>query len=376
MSGRGQIAARILTYLVTEASCCRRDLAAALGISKASVSRTVGPLLECGLVREGEATEREKGGPGRRTVPLSACPDCVYLLGTDLEGGALRACVLDGRREVVAGEICQIGADWPVERMLVEWQELVARVIERAAVPPGRLAAVGGGLPGVVARQGFRTRAFLPPGQWAELDAQVPLGTHGVPAMAANNVLCVSEYERRVGVARGEEGFLSILVRYGLGAALYGKGRLLSGEADFAGEFGHMRLFADGPVCVCGLPGCLDVRASGRTLPVLADLAEDERHAILRIRAAALGCGIANLLKVFHPPMVLLNGVYNPFADELRPLLTAAIGEEFGSLPLTQPRLVFGEQAEFKTAIGAALRAGAQVLPGYFTALLAGGNAS
>jgi predicted NBD/HSP70 family sugar kinase len=326
----------------------------------------VGELLASGLVCEGEPIEREQGGPGRRIVPLSLLPDSVYMVGTDLEGGALRACVLNGCREIVAGETRLVGADWSVSRMLTEWQRLVAAVIAQSAAPLDRLAVVGGGLPGVVERGGFHTRAFLPPGQWTELDASVSLAGHGVPAAAANNVLCVSEYERRLGAATGEPGFLSILVRYGLGAALYGEGRLLSGETDFAGEFGHMRVFADGPQCVCGLRGCLDVRTSGRTMPDLARLTPGERLAVLGERAEALGQGIANLLKVFHPPMVLLNGVYNPFADEFRPLLAAAIEHEFGQLPLTRPRLVFGEQAEFKTSIGAALRAAAELLPAYF----------
>jgi len=64
--------------------------------------------------------------------------------------------------------------------------------------------------------------------------------------------------------------------------------------------------------------------------------------------------------------MVLLNGLYNPYADEFRPLLEAAIDGEYGSLPLARPRLVFGEWAEYKTAIGAALRAGVQFLPEFF----------
>lgn len=362
----GRIAAQVLTRLVTETSCCRRELAEMLGVSKASVSRTVMPLIEDGTVRESDPVGRAEGGPGRRRVPLTVRPDYVYLLGTDLEGGALRACVLNACREVVAGEICSIGPDWSTNRLLAEWRSLLERVLVRAEVPPGRLAAVGAGLPGVVAQSGLATRTFLPSGQWSELDAAEPLRALGVPVAVANNVLCVSEYEQRLGLAREERSFLSVLVRYGIGAALYADGRQFTGETRFAGEIGHMRIFEDGAVCTCGMTGCLDVLASGRTLPDLAALAPLERLDLLRGRAQALGQGIANLLKVFQPRAVLLNGVYNPFAETFSPLLAAAIDREFGSLPLARPNLLFGERAEFKASIGAALRAGAEFLPDYF----------
>ncbi len=371
MNTYGQVAARILTHLVTESACCRRDLAQVLHVSKASVSRTVAPLLDSGLVHEGDPVEREEGGPGRRTVPLSVRPDCAYLVGTDLEGGLLRACVLNACREVVAGELYQVDGTWPVDRLLQEWRELIERVVEKAAVPRERIAALGGGLPGVVAHRGFSTRAVLPPGHWTELDATEPLTTLGVPSTVANNVLCVSEFEQRIGMAQGEPAFLSILARYGLGAVLYVDGRQLAGSDHFAGEFGHMRLFEDGPLCSCGKRGCLDVRASGRTLPDMTDLGYAERQSVLRDRAQALGCGIANMVKMFQPPMVLLNGVYTPYGEQFRPLLAEAIEGEFGSLPLARPRLVFGQQVEYKTAIGAALRAGVQFLPQYFADQLA-----
>lgn len=165
---------------------------------------------------------------------------------------------------------------------------------------------------------------------------------------------------------------ISILVRYGIGAALYAEGRQFAGETRFAGEIGHMRIFEDGPVCACGLTGCLDVLASGRTLPSLASLESAERLAVLSGRAQALGRGIANLVKVFQPPAVLLNGVYNPYAEEFGPLLAEALDAEFGNLPLARPRLLFGEQADFKSSIGAALRAGAEYLPDFFAARMDG----
>ena len=80
-------------------------------------------------------------------------------------------------------------------------------------------------------------------------------------------------------------------------------------------------------------------------------------EAELSKRMRALGTGIANLLKVFHPPLVILDGIYNDFESEIVPVLKEALREELEGLALSAPTLVLGEKVEFKTSIGAALRA-------------------
>jgi predicted NBD/HSP70 family sugar kinase len=174
---------------------------------------------------------------------------------------------------------------------------------------------------------------------------------------AANNALCVAEYERRAGCAADATSFISIIARYGIGAAVCARGSFLEGEHTFIGEFGHTRINIDGPKCVCGRNGCLDVYASGRTLPAKPKRNGAAWKRALSKRVEYLAAALANLLKVCHAPLVVLNGVYNDYAGQVLPVLTRALENELEPLGIESPGLAFGEPSELKSSVGAAHRA-------------------
>jgi len=349
-----QTASRVLTEMIASGAASRKELETRLRLSKASISRTVDRLLAAGYLREGEKVENDSRG--RRATSLHVRPDLAFMVGTDLEGRAIRACVLDCTRRIVASRSCVIGPSWPVRHILGRWGDLLEEVVASSGVGRQNLAGLGAGLPGVVLRDGFRTRAYLPPGQWVDLDPGPALNRLRLPVTVANNVVCVSDYERRLGVARGKASFLSILARYGIGAAIYCHGEFLHGEESFTCELSHMRIDVDGPRCICGGRGCLDVYASGRTMPPASRRRGPSWRRELNRRIRALGVAIANLLKLFHPPLVILNGIYNDYEDHVRSVLLAVLADELGGVGLSTPDVAFGEKVDFKSSIGAALR--------------------
>lgn len=355
MEGGRLTAARVIAAMITTGARSRKELETQLGLGKASISRTVDRLIRGGYVTEGP--KADGASRGRKPRSLLVEPDLAYLLGTDLEGFAVRACVLDCARRIVATARRRIGTGWSVGRILKEWSAVLEEVVTRAGIPKSKIAGIGAGLPGVVTSDGLRTYAYLPPGQWVDLDVSEVLGSLGPGVAGANNVLCVADYERRMGVARGQTSFLVVLARYGLGAAMYGNGAFLVGDGAFTCELGHMRIRAGGPACVCGKRGCLDVMASGRTLPARRQRRGRAWKTELGNRIKALGVGVANLLKVFHPSLVILDGVYNDYESDVKPALIEALHHELCGIRLSTPRLAFGDKVEFKTSIGAALRA-------------------
>jgi len=348
-------AARVIAAMVTLGAASRKELEAALALGKASISRTVDRLIRKQYVTEGPKVASSRG---RKAASLRLKPGLAYLVGTDLEGLAVRGCVMDCSRRIVAAARREIGPRWSVGRILKSWSELLEELIAKSGVPKHKIAGVGVGLPGVVASDGLHSRAYLPPGRWVELDAGRVLAGLGLPATGANNVLCVADYERRLGAARGRTSFLAVLVRYGLGAVMFGNGAFLVGDESFTCEFGHMRISAGGPACACGSRGCLDVVASGRTLPAPGRRKGPDWERELARRVRALATGIANLLKVFHPPLVILDGVYNDHESFVRPRLVKALETELSGVALSVPEVAFGARAQFKASLGAALRAG------------------
>src|SRR5207248_5214410 len=117
-------------------------------------------------------------------------------------------------------------------------------------------------------------------------------------------------------------------------------GRLYRGASGGAGEIGHMQILPEGPLCGCGRNGCLEALASGGALARLAaELVQTEPDGILsRLlresgqapnaevlgRAASagdtvasealavagryLGAGLANIVNVFNPEVIVLTG--------------------------------------------------------------------
>jgi glucokinase len=101
-------------------------------------------------------------------------------------------------------------------------------------------------------------------------------------------------------------------------------GSLVRGAQGAAGEFGHMTIDYDGPLCPCGAHGCLEAFVSGTALArearalgleltaaQVAELAHDGHvgaRALVGEMGTRLGTGIANLVNAFNPLVVVLGG--------------------------------------------------------------------
>lgn len=121
----------------------------------------------------------------------------------------------------------------------------------------------------------------------------------------------------------------------GIGAGVISGGNILLGANGGAGELGHTHLVENGPVCKCGSYGCLEAVAGLRALEtrvrkawadlrpeggsarrrmngwdMLAAAAQGDKicsHAAAEI-AVQLGVSIANLVNLFNPSVVVLDG--------------------------------------------------------------------
>ena len=141
------------------------------------------------------------------------------------------------------------------------------------------------------------------------------------------------------GTARGEKNVLAINVNWGLGMGMILDGRLYYGQSGFSGEFGHFPLLNNDKICRCGKVGCLETGSSGSALAemirgqlaegrtsslskkykrgekielqdILNAVAEEDMLAIECIGkiGETLGRGIAGLINLFNPGLVIIGG--------------------------------------------------------------------
>jgi glucokinase len=162
----------------------------------------------------------------------------------------------------------------------------------------------------------------------------------GLPTVVDNDANAAAWAEARFGAGAGGGDLVLLSVGTGIGGGLVLDGRLYHGEHGFAGELGHLIVAPDGDRCACGNLGCLEAMASGSTLGRLGReaAAADPGGRLAALAAAAgapvsgevvfaaalegdkvalslferighwLGVGIASLVTIFDPDLVVVGG--------------------------------------------------------------------
>jgi glucokinase len=159
-----------------------------------------------------------------------------------------------------------------------------------------------------------------------------------LPVYMANDANAAGLGEKIFGRGRNKKDFIYMTVSTGVGGGIVIGGKLLEGTSFVAGEVGHMVIVAEGDLCGCGRRGCLEAYASGTAIARYAQthLSAKDKKAILKYspgealdaktigvaakrgsRAAIqvyeragfyLGIGMANLLNILNPEMIVLGG--------------------------------------------------------------------
>ena len=274
-----------------------------------------------------------------------------FVIGVDLGGTKIFSGVFNPALECVAttkvSTKAQRGTDSVIERIVRSVQD----VTDEADLDLKQIGAVGIGAPGAVDGESGSV-IFAPnlPG-WKDVPLKKELEKHlGVPVVVENdaNIAVVGVHEAELkGKPRSVVG---IFVGTGIGGGVILNGELYSGFNHTAGEIGHMVIDVNGPKCGCGSKGCFEavasrtaifqrikagIKAGEKTLltEMLGGDLEDMRSNDLRkaIRrgdkfvekvieqtAEYLGIGVANLVNILGPEVVVLGGgVMEALADEM-----------------------------------------------------------
>lgn len=227
----------------------------------------------------------------------------------------------------------------------------------RGLVTPD-VIAVGVGAAGMVDASTGVLR-FAPNLAWRELPIAARVSEAlGLPCRVDNDANVAAWGEYRFGAGRGVQHMLLLTVGTGIGGGIVAGGRLFRGAHGFAAEIGHTIVEPGGPVCGCGNRGCWEQVAAGRAIDrrgreaarehprsLLATLAggepekvtgavvteaarrgDDVAGAILAEVGRRLGEGIAGLVNVLDPEVVVVGGGAIDAGDLLLEPARAAFG--------------------------------------------------
>jgi glucokinase len=314
----------------------------------------------------------------------------TYVVGVDIGGtnlvvGAMPA---DGSREIGVHSLptqAVLGADSVVERIRGMIETTIAAVIQETGARREQVAGVGIGSPGPLDRE--QGLVILTPNLgWTNFPLRDRISaTVGLPAVLDNDANCATLGEAWLGAAKGGRNVVGFTLGTGIGGGLILDGRLYHGVSDVAGEIGHMTIEANGRKCGCGNYGCLEAYASGPAIamrarealaggegsliPSLVDgdlskltaakvysaSAQGDAIAteVVKETARFLAIGVANMLNVFNPDVVVLAGGVAQAGDSLFVPLRAEVRRRAFKPAVDACRIVPGALGSSAGMVGA-----------------------
>jgi glucokinase len=220
-------------------------------------------------------------------------------------------------------------------------EEAVRSMIEQAlAVRTPDVVAVGVGVAGLVDANDGILR-FSPNVSWRELPiASEMRAALELPVQVDNDANVAAWGEWRFGAGRSYRHMLLVTVGTGIGGGVVAGRRLFRGAHGFGGEIGHVIVDPNGPLCGCGNRGCWETVASGQavgrlgreaarehprslvamlaggdpeavtgvTVTAAAHRGDPIAHEVLHEVGRRLGEGIAGLVNVLDPQIVVVGG--------------------------------------------------------------------
>jgi predicted NBD/HSP70 family sugar kinase len=313
----------------------RARIATETGLPKATVSSLIGELVELGLVREG-AAERE-GAIGRPGLAVEIDGRAICGIGVEINVDYLSVIALDLRGEVLAERrlAVDVRGSGP-EPVLDSTAQLVTETVAALGKRGIRAVGVTMAAPGAIDLQRGVVE-FASNIGWRDVAAVTGLrrrlGPDAPPVLLENDAKLGAIAESVVASAAGTYDLVCLTGETGVGAGIIANGQLLRGIGGFAGEIGHMDLTRSDDPCSCGRRGCwetvvglapllnaaadpddpvrdpsVDLEQRLTQLIGRAEAGDQRTLAALDRLATGLGPGVALLMNLLNPRLIVLGG--------------------------------------------------------------------
>jgi predicted NBD/HSP70 family sugar kinase len=333
----------------------RAELTDLTGLNRSTIAGLVTELAALGAVVQepGPATGgRWPTKAGRPSPVVRTCPETVQVLAADVAVGRVSMALIGLGGSVVARQARSVSDASPMA--MAEVLASIGRELIDSPEAGQHVVGLGISVPGVVRGSDGNVR-FAPNLGWADApfwalvtDALAARGLPTLPVRVGNDGYLGALAEHLRGVARGVADLVFVEGEVGVGCGVIVGGRPLVGAGGYAGELGHMKVRQDGRRCRCGAKGCweteIGTEAMARALGLPDDAGDDEVVALLRAGgpqravqlnevAHYLGVGLANVVNLLNPRLVILGGLLR----DLYPLVAAQVGEALAGAALQAP---------------------------------------
>ena len=345
---------KIIKHLYVKGAKTNADICSRFAISSPTSIAILTELVAEGLV---EKQGRGKSLGGRKPELYGLRDGSLFVLSIHIEQFETRIAIFDNNNHAVSGIhafAIELAADLGA---LAQVHRHAQKLLLASGIDEKKLLGVGISMPGLVAaKEGNNHTHLLTNGLGKSLQ-QLLEERFGKPVFIQNDANSAALAEYRFGLAHGLRDVLVLSMDWGIGLGIILDGKLRGGALGFAGEFGHIPLVEDGVLCHCGKRGCLETVASGSAIVRLAKagIEAGQRTLLSQLPAAELaqlgpehvyeaaqqgdqfaittlaevgtnlGKGIAILIQLFNPELIILGGKIAQAKQFIFPAIQQAI---------------------------------------------------
>ncbi|TCC96153.1 ROK family protein [Pedobacter hiemivivus] len=370
---------KIISYFADAGNATIAELCKETNLSVPKVTTLIIELIADGLVKD---FGKVGSTGGRKPNIYGLVPDSGFFLGVDVKHNHINIGLIDLQKKLI-----KISKDVPYNlnntaESLAALCDLIRNFIKEAAIAKDKILGLGLNLSGRINYATGYSYSFF---HFNEdplsklLEAELNLKT-----FLENDSRAMAYGEFNCGVVKEEKNVLFLNLDYGLGMGVMINNELYYGKSGFAGEIGHIPLFNNEIICQCGKKGCMETEASGRALIAMfkEKLATGSSSSlnkgindniqmqdiinaannddVLSIELLAkigekLGRGIALLINIYNPELVILGGALALTGEHLHLPIKSAVNKYSLSLVNSDTQLKLSKLGEEAGVMGACL---------------------
>lgn len=378
----------IINFLDINGNATIGELTAELNTSAPKTTSLVNELIQDGLIMDYGKIDSTGG---RRASMYGLVAESCFFLGVDIKRYDINIGLLDFKKNLVSVKM-QIPYLLENSReSLSELIRIIQHYISELPVERRNILSVCLNLSGRVNTNSGYSYSYF---HFHEEPLSTILENElGIRTFLENDSRAMAYGEFHSGISETEKNVLFVNLDYGIGLGILIDGKVYYGRSGFSGELGHIPLFNNELICHCGKKGCLETEASGQALIRLfkerirqgagssltsagrdpedlrlSDIIEAALHEdtlcieLLAEIGEKLGRGIAVLINIFNPELVVLGGTLSGTGDYIRLALRSALNKYSLSLVNNDTQLRISKLGDRAGVIGGCLIARSKLL--------------
>lgn len=378
----------LINHLDINGNATITELAQGLNISPPKTTSLVNELIQDGLIKDFGKIDSTGG---RRASLYGLVAGACFFIGVDVRRYYINIGLMDFQKNMVSVKTHVPYLLENSKESLATLIQAIRSFISELPVEKQRILALCINLSGRINTTNGYSYSFFH-------FNEEPLSTIienelGVRTFLENDSRAMAYGEFHEGIVHDEKNVLFVNLDYGIGLGILIDGKVYYGKSGFGGEFGHISLFNNEIICHCGKKGCLETEASGQALIRLfkeriaqgstssiisknkkiddlrlSDIIEASRNEdMLSIELIAevgekIGKGLALLINIFNPELVILGGTLTETGDYIRLPIRSALNKYALSLVSNDTQLRMSKLGEQAGVAGGCLMARSKLL--------------